>query len=67
MDMLDSEIEVSPPVDIGGVGVERPMADDNVVREVAKLLADAELPVLLLGRGVLLSGLVNWLLRLPRS
>lgn len=55
LSVLDSEIEVTP-VDISGVGIERPMADDSVVREIAKILADAELPVLLLGRGVLLSG-----------
>ncbi|WP_243681565.1 hypothetical protein [Vulcanisaeta souniana] len=67
MDILDSEVEVSPPVNVSSIGVEKSVADGNVAREVAKLLADAEFPpVLLLGRGVLLSGLGNWRLRLLR-
>ena len=55
LDMLDSEVE-SSLIDVGSVGVERPVVDEGIVKEVAGLLADAEFPVLLLGRGVLLSG-----------
>ena len=55
LEMLDSEVGLST-IDISSISADKPIINNEVVREVAGLLADAEFPVLLLGRGVLLSG-----------
>ncbi len=66
MDVLDSDVEASP-VYVGDVGVEKPVVNEGVVREVAELLADAEFPVLLLGRGVIISGAGDLAIRVAEA